>query len=156
TSVLIAPRRGNGIQLAQQVATLDQLSNGRLVLGVGLGEIDAEDRAAGVPAAGRGRRLEATIAEMRRMWSGATPSAASTSVLTLPSGGPDIIVGGHSAPALRRAAAYEGWLCGNSSPAGFAQGAEEVRRAWHDAGRAGSPRFVCTQYFGLGDGAAAK
>jgi alkanesulfonate monooxygenase SsuD/methylene tetrahydromethanopterin reductase-like flavin-dependent oxidoreductase (luciferase family) len=154
TSVLVVPRRGHPAQLAQQVATLQRLSGERLVLGVGLGGVDDESRAAQAPMTDRGQQLVATIEEMRRIWAGTTKLGGRAIGPAIAGGGPDIIVGGHSDAALQRSVAYAGWLGGNVAPDGFALAADKVRDAWRAAGRPGAPRFVCTQYFGLGDGAA--
>jgi alkanesulfonate monooxygenase SsuD/methylene tetrahydromethanopterin reductase-like flavin-dependent oxidoreductase (luciferase family) len=70
TSVLVVPRQGNAAQLAQRVATVHRLSGGRLALGVGLGGMDDELRAAQAPMTGRGQQMAATLEQMRRIWSG--------------------------------------------------------------------------------------
>jgi alkanesulfonate monooxygenase SsuD/methylene tetrahydromethanopterin reductase-like flavin-dependent oxidoreductase (luciferase family) len=154
TSVLVVPRHGPPAQLAQQLATLHRLSEGRLVLGIGLGGVDDESRAAQAPTTQRGRQLTATIEEMRQIWAGTTTLGGRAIGPMIEGGEPEIFVGGHSDAALRRSVAYTGWLGGNVSPDGFAPAADQVRRAWRDAGRPGTPRFVCTQYFGFGDAAA--
>src|SRR5260221_3039193 len=70
TSVLLAPLQANAALLAKQAASIDRLSNGRLVLGLGTGGRDDDFTASGLPTAGRGRRLAEEIGEMRRIWSG--------------------------------------------------------------------------------------
>jgi alkanesulfonate monooxygenase SsuD/methylene tetrahydromethanopterin reductase-like flavin-dependent oxidoreductase (luciferase family) len=155
TAVLIVPRRGSPAELAQQVATLHRLSRGRLVLGVGLGNpYDYHASEAAVP--GQRRRLKTTITEMRRIWSGAPEPDGVAIGPTIAGRGPDIITGGHSEAALRRAAEYEGWLGGMVTPDGFAQSAEQVRQAWRDTGRPGAPRLTYFLYYGLGDDAASR
>jgi alkanesulfonate monooxygenase SsuD/methylene tetrahydromethanopterin reductase-like flavin-dependent oxidoreductase (luciferase family) len=74
TSVLLAPLR-NPVALAQQTATLQLLSNGRLTLGVGVGGTFNQDqqdewRAAGVSPSGRGGRTTEMMDLLKRMWTG--------------------------------------------------------------------------------------
>src|SRR5437868_13870902 len=70
TSVLLAPLYTNYALFAKQAASLDRLSGGRLVLGLGLGGRDDDFTASGVPTEGRGRRLEEQITVMKRGWAG--------------------------------------------------------------------------------------
>src|SRR5882724_8771483 len=65
TSVLLAPLYTNTALLAKQAASLDRLSGGRLVLGLGLGGRDDDFAASGVPMKNRGHRLEQKLAEMK-------------------------------------------------------------------------------------------
>src|ERR1700682_173902 len=67
TSVLIAPLHVP-VVLARRLATLDQLSGGRVIAGLGLGWMKQEYIAAGVPMAGRGARLEEFVAALRAAW----------------------------------------------------------------------------------------
>jgi probable F420-dependent oxidoreductase len=67
TGILIVPQRHPAIT-AKEVATLDKLSGGRMLLGVGAGWLEEEFDALGVPFAGRGRRLDSYIAAMRALW----------------------------------------------------------------------------------------
>src|ERR1051326_3681508 len=66
TSVLLAPLYANTALFAKQAASLDRLSGGRLVLGLGLGGRDDDFAASGVGTQGRGRRLEEQGAMMKR------------------------------------------------------------------------------------------
>ncbi|MEJ3657998.1 TIGR03619 family F420-dependent LLM class oxidoreductase [Actinomycetes bacterium KLBMP 9759] len=67
TSVLVAPLH-NPVALARSVATVDQLSGGRAVLGLGQGWMQEEFDAAGVPIAGRGARFSELVDAMRAVW----------------------------------------------------------------------------------------
>src|SRR5256885_13082926 len=70
TNVYLLPLR-HPVPVAKQVATLDHLSEGRLIFGVGVGgEFPKEFEACGVPLAGRGARLNAAIPLLRQLWSG--------------------------------------------------------------------------------------
>ncbi|HEY1301768.1 MAG TPA: TIGR03619 family F420-dependent LLM class oxidoreductase [Stellaceae bacterium] len=68
TSVLVLPMR-HPLPLAKELATLQNFSEGRLILGVGVGWLEAEFAALGVPFNERGRRLDEGIAMMRAVWS---------------------------------------------------------------------------------------
>jgi probable F420-dependent oxidoreductase len=68
TSVLVLPMR-HPLPLAKELATLHNFSNGRLILGVGVGWLEAEFAALGAPFHERGRRMDEGIAMMRAVWS---------------------------------------------------------------------------------------
>src|SRR5256712_8749031 len=73
TSVLVLPYH-NPIRLAKTAATLDVLSGGRLILGVGVGLIEKEIRAMGSPFAEHGAFTDEAIAVMRSLWTEDEPS----------------------------------------------------------------------------------
>lgn len=111
TGVYLLPLRHPG-PVAKQVSTLDHLSEGRLIFGVGVGgEFPREFELAGVPLAERGARLSEGIAVLRKLWRGETVSHSGKyysfpEVLMLPparqAGGPPIWCGGRSPAALKR------------------------------------------------------
>src|SRR6202045_2206072 len=68
TSVLVLPTR-HPLPLAKELATLQNLSQGRLILGAGVGWMEAEFNALGVPFKERGRRTDEGIRMMRAVWS---------------------------------------------------------------------------------------
>src|SRR5450755_4786641 len=68
TSVLVLPMR-HPLPLAKELATLHNLSGGRLIMGVGVGWLEPEFAALGVPFNERGRRMDEGIAMMRAVWS---------------------------------------------------------------------------------------
>jgi len=137
TTVLATPTR-NPIVLAREVATLDALSCGRMILGVGTGWIREELEAVGVPWAERGRFLDEAIEIMRVLWREEGPISYSgrytsfRDMLFEPKparkGGPPIWAGGMTAPSLRRVAqTADGWLPWAVSPEEVRQGAEKIR-----------------------------
>ena len=67
TSVLVLPMR-HPLPLAKELATLHNLSDGRLILGAGVGWLEPEFAALGVPFNERGRRMDEGIAMMRAVW----------------------------------------------------------------------------------------
>jgi probable F420-dependent oxidoreductase len=117
TSVLIAPMR-NPVLLAKQAATIDALSGGRLVLGVGVGWLREEFEALDADFEARGEALDEWITIARACWTGsAGPFEGKHYTLPgpiysrpAPAAGIPVLVGGMSRHALRRAAAAEGWL----------------------------------------------
>tara|TARA_R110002096_G_scaffold298681_2_gene493149 strand:+ start:82 stop:1053 length:972 start_codon:yes stop_codon:yes gene_type:complete len=112
TGVYLLPLRHPG-PVAKQAATLDHLTEGRFIFGVGIGgEFPKEYEVAGVPINERGARLGESMRAMRALWSGEPASFdgkhyAFHDVLMMPpprqTGGPPLWVGGRSKPALRRA-----------------------------------------------------
>ena len=119
TAVLVLPLR-HPIIFAKQAATIDELSKGRLVLGIGAGWLSDEFDALNVDFKTRGKRFEDWIKISRNCWTGA-PKAFDGEHYTLPEGfltlpkpyKNDIpfLVGGHSKYALKRAATLgNGWL----------------------------------------------
>jgi probable F420-dependent oxidoreductase len=120
TGALVLPQR-NVIEVAKMAASLDRLSGGRLVLGLGAGWYEDEMAALGWDYKTRGRRFNDMLEILRRCWSG-RPEAYRGDVLDLPPDlvllptperpeGPPLFVGGNSRAARRRAAHHgDGWL----------------------------------------------
>lgn len=143
TGILIVPQR-NPLVLAKQVATLDVLSGGRVILGVGAGWLQEEFVALDIPFEDRGRRLDDHIGALRAAW-GEQPASFDgevtrfTDVFSQPrpvNGTVPIVVGGHSAAAARRA----GRLGDGFFPAGvdddkLVELIDIVRRSAEEAGR---------------------
>lgn len=119
TGIIILPQR-QPLVLAKQVASLDVLSGGRLVLGVGAGYLEPELRAIGVPMSERGSRTDEHLDVMRALWTEPGPvsfhgrytdvDGIDAHPRPVQDGGPPIVVGGRSAGAHRRAVARgHGW-----------------------------------------------
>jgi alkanesulfonate monooxygenase SsuD/methylene tetrahydromethanopterin reductase-like flavin-dependent oxidoreductase (luciferase family) len=70
TSILLAPLHSNTALFAKQAASLDRISGGRLVLGLGIGGREDDFAASGLTMAGRGRRFDEQLIEMQRIWAG--------------------------------------------------------------------------------------
>ncbi len=115
--VLIAQR--NPLVLAKEMASLDVLSKGRLILGIGAGYLKAEFDALGVDFATRGARTDEYIDALRALWNQDNPEFAGRYVRfsgidarprPVRAGGPPIVAGGHSAAAFKRAVTRcQGW-----------------------------------------------
>jgi alkanesulfonate monooxygenase SsuD/methylene tetrahydromethanopterin reductase-like flavin-dependent oxidoreductase (luciferase family) len=158
TTVLLAPLHSAAL-LAKQAASLDALSGGRLTLGLGIGSREDDFRAAEQDFHIRGRRFEAQLATLRRLWDGQplTESTGAIGPAPAQAGGPELLIGGYSPPAIARVARWAaGYIAGGASPPQAQQGYAQVEVAWQAAGRTGKPRFVCSSYFGLGDNAREK
>jgi alkanesulfonate monooxygenase SsuD/methylene tetrahydromethanopterin reductase-like flavin-dependent oxidoreductase (luciferase family) len=149
TTILIAPYRDSAAVLAKQVATLDHLSGGRVVFGVAAGGREDDFAASGACYTDRGRRMDAMVGQMRKVWDGGGPVPGIGP--RPPRGGPTLLVGGHSPAAMRRAATYgDGWIAGGSSVTRYAEQARKVRVAWAKQGRTDRPRMVSLAYVALG------
>ncbi len=110
TGILILPQR-NPIVLAKELATLDEISGGRVELGVGVGWLEEEFDALGIPFEARGRRTDDYIESMRAVWDndhavhdGEFMQFSGISVNPKPvNGRVPIHIGGHTKAAARRA-----------------------------------------------------
>lgn len=110
TGVLVLPQR-QLVTTAKQIATLDQMSGGRVLLGVGVGWMPEEFRALGVPFERRGKRTDEYIEAMRELWTAELPTyhgefVSFEGVHCRPrpaNGSVPIIIGGHSKAAAKRA-----------------------------------------------------
>ena len=112
TGILILPQR-HPIYTAKEAATLDVLSGGRAILGVGIGWLEEEFRALGLPFDERASRTEECCAALRALWGeGAQPfkgehyawEPVESNPKPVQAGGVPIVVGGHVLGAARRAA----------------------------------------------------
>lgn len=114
TAVLLAPLH-HPLRLAEDLAVVDQLSGGRLEIGIAPGYRPEEFRVMGIPKAQRGRRTDETIELLQLAWRGERFSYESEhfkfdDVIVAPPpftpGGPPLWIGGNSTRASRRAAQY--------------------------------------------------
>lgn len=117
TNVAIGPLY-DPLRLAEDVAVVDQLSGGRVILGLGLGYRPEEFAALGVDRSRRGRILETTVCTLRAAWSGEavvtdgrTGHAVPVRPLPAQTGGPPILLGAFASRGVRRAARIaDGWI----------------------------------------------
>ncbi|MBV9121303.1 MAG: LLM class F420-dependent oxidoreductase [Chloroflexi bacterium] len=141
-SVLVLPQR-NPILVAKEVATLDALSGGRTMLGVGVGWEDREFAYLNANFDERGEIQDESIRVLRHLWSGETEpfegqhfrfSGHAFGPLPAQPGGPPIWIGGASPSARRRAARLgDGWHAIGQPPEELKSAIDEVRR--HSSGR---------------------
>lgn len=137
TSILVLPAR-SAVANARQLATLDELSGGRLRVGVGAGWLREEVEAVGMPWDRRGARTDEHIALLRHLWSAEGDTVEFHGEFhDLPPMHPDprprqrpvpIYVGGHSDAAVDRAGRIgDGWITAPMSAARVAERWERVR-----------------------------
>ena len=140
TGILILPQR-NPLVLAKEVATLDALSGGRVELGVGVGWLEEEFDALGIPFSERGTRTDESIEVLRALWDGDHADYRGThfsfsGVSSNPkpaNGRVPIHIGGHSPVAARRAGRLgDGFFPGRG---GLGELVDIVRQTAADAGR---------------------
>ncbi|MFZ0173433.1 MAG: TIGR03619 family F420-dependent LLM class oxidoreductase [Acidimicrobiales bacterium] len=153
SQIYVLPYR-HPLQTAKSFATLDALSGGRAVLGVGTGHVEAEFGALGVSFADRGRLTDEAVRALRRLfadeWGGGAgePDDLGQQPRPVQPGGPPIWVGGSTAPARRRAALLgDGWLPQGPPRIGMQAAVAEILALREEAGKAGEP-------FAMGDMAA--
>jgi probable F420-dependent oxidoreductase len=143
TGVVLTPLH-DPLRLAEDAAVVDQLSDGRLILGLGLGWREEEFRMFGVSTADRGARTEETIEVLRRAWTGrrfsfegrvvrydrvkVTPPAARQS-------GIPIYLGGDAEPAMRRAGRLADGYISSSDPEELPELVSRFDQAARAAGR---------------------
>jgi probable F420-dependent oxidoreductase len=144
TGVNILPQ-ANPLLLAKQVASLDVLSAGRMLLGVGAGWLREEFDAMGVPFERRGARMDDYLEAMKKVWAGELVEHESDFLtwtnfksypLPVQRPHPPLIIGGTSRAALRRAARYgDGWFAPAKDLAQLAEQLRELRAATREIGR---------------------
>ena len=147
--VYLLPLR-NFAPVAKQVSTLDLMTEGRLIFGVGVGgEFPKEYEASGIPLSERGARLSDGIRVLKKFWSGApvtheSPFLKFENVAMRPTpwqkGGPPIWCGGRSKPALRRAARIgDGWHSYAITSDMYRDGLALIKETAEEVGRSFSP-----------------
>ena len=150
SGIVILPQRP-ALLTAKELMTLDHLTAGRFDFGVGGGWSSEEYEVLGVPFAGRGKRFDEYIEAIRVAWRDNPASyqgetIAFENVVLMPkpytSGGPPLLIGGSSAPALRRAARLgDGWFGHWTLAHEPAREIEQLHSALNDAGR-NDPDFL--------------
>jgi probable F420-dependent oxidoreductase len=144
-AVLVLPPR-NAALLAREIASLDQISGGRVTVGVGVGRDDPGPRSLGLPGDRRVLRLRENLEVMRLLWTqddvsydGELVSFSGVTIEPKPvqRPGPPVWFGAGAPPALRRAARLgDGWMgAGSSGPDAFAEQVVLLREALEAEGR---------------------
>jgi probable F420-dependent oxidoreductase len=156
TGVLILPYRPP-LPTAKAVATVQELSGGRLRLGVGVGWMAPEFRALGVERSRRGRLSDETLDFLQRCFADDVVEANGQELLFLPRPPrPPIYVGGAGEHALARAARFgDGWMPMMVAPERLAADVLRLRELCAEAGR-GEPEVVVLTGFDLRDPPAAE
>jgi probable F420-dependent oxidoreductase len=134
------------VLMARELATLDRLSEGRLIVGAGAGWVVDEFVSTGVPFDDRGGRLNECIRLLRHLWSDPGTAwhgkyydvPAAGIVMPATPGGPPIFVGGFLEPGLRRAARLgDGFLAVNAAPSELAKVRARIEAFRVEYGRTG-------------------
>jgi probable F420-dependent oxidoreductase len=143
-NVLVVPFH-HPVRLAKAIATLDQLSGGRLSVSLGTGWLEAEFRMMNAPFARRGAYLDESVALMRRLWTGEPVDFAGEFFeikqgISLPvpvqKPHPPLWVGGEGKAAFRRAVAFaDGWHPFRRTLDEVAADVRELRARFEAAGR---------------------
>lgn len=145
-SHVYVPAYRHPLATAKAFATLDELSGGRVILGVGAGHVEAEFDVLGVPFAERGRLTDDAIDHIRAAWSdefGWPGGRFGQRPRPRQPGGPPIWVGGSSPAALRRAAERgDGWLPQGTTKADMPAAITRLHELRSRAGRDGRPFTV--------------
>lgn len=148
-TILLAGYWPSAALLAKQLASIDRLADGRLVLGVAAGGREDDFVATGVPYHRRGRHLNAMLDELAQIWDGAGRVPGIGPKPT--NGRVPIWVGGNSEAAWPRAARYGiGWVSGGGPLTRYADQVRKVKEAWAGAGRTDTPKVGALTYVALG------
>jgi alkanesulfonate monooxygenase SsuD/methylene tetrahydromethanopterin reductase-like flavin-dependent oxidoreductase (luciferase family) len=130
TNILIAPVRSTA-ELAKQAASVDQLSNGRLTLGLGIGWRATDYELTDRDFRDRGRRFDQQLRDLQRAWAGEPLADGTRPVGPRPVQRPGVplILGGETDAGVRRSVQFgSGWTAGGLPPDAVRPMAEKVRR----------------------------
>ena len=146
TTIVIGPLRNTPL-LAKTTASLQALSQGRLILGLAVGARQDDYETVGINYRARGRLFTEQLIQLQSLWENEQ---------MLPSGkayaAPKILIGGSSDSGFARMTRYaDGYVHGGGPPRAFARAADKARAAWSDAGRPGKPQLWAQGYFALGE-----
>jgi alkanesulfonate monooxygenase SsuD/methylene tetrahydromethanopterin reductase-like flavin-dependent oxidoreductase (luciferase family) len=157
TNILIAPLYPAPM-LAKVAATVDQISGGRLTLGLAPGGRADDYAVAGRDFDHRGELFDAGLELIHRAWAGEVVDGSDGEAICPPpvrDARVPILFGGSGGRALARMARWgAGHAIGGAAAAQSAAIVDRVRAAWKDAGRVGDPRVSALAYYSLGDDAA--
>lgn len=151
SNVLIAPARSTA-ELAKQAATVQEITAGRLTLGLSVGWRESDYTLTGRDFGQRGRLFDEQLADLGRAWAGEALIEGTRPVVPGQSGAVPILVGGTTDATIRRVVEFgAGWTGGGAPPEVIRAFIEKVRAGWDTAGRDGAPRTAVLNYFSLGD-----
>jgi len=142
TGILVLPLR-NAVALAKQLSSMEQLSQGRLIMGMASGWYKREFDAMGIPFDKRGKIMDENLEIMRRLWSEPSVSGeyarhniSKAVMYPKPTKEIPILIGGYVDRVLQRAATVgDGWLTYFYTPEGFAKSWAKIRNFAKDAGK---------------------
>ncbi len=150
-TILLAGYWPSAALLAKQLASIDRLSGGRLVVGVAAGGREDDFLATGVDFHTRGKWLDQLLGELKEVWAGRGPVPG---IGPKPSNGEAVPIwaGGNGPAFVRRAAEHGiGWVSGGGPVSRYPQQADQVRTAFVAAGRTDTPKMGALTYVALGE-----
>lgn len=157
--------QANPLYVAKQAASLDLMSNGRFMLGVGIGWLKEEFEALGVPFEKRGARFDDYMAAMRKVWAGEVVEHDSDFVkwsgfksYPVPVQSPmPVVMGGIKGKIHERIAKYgNGWFAPTSDPTELTTHFDKIKAECDKIGRDFSEIEMTTMWPGMGGGDAIK
>ena len=152
TNVLLAPTR-NTVLLAKEAASVDQISGGRLTLGLAVGGRPDDYEAVGQPFGSRGSRFDEQLQVLNDAWAGKPVGGVDKPIGPRPARpeGIPIVIGGMFPGCFERIVKWGiGWTAGGAPAAQVGPFAKEVRDAWKAAGKEGDAHIVALSYFSMG------
>jgi alkanesulfonate monooxygenase SsuD/methylene tetrahydromethanopterin reductase-like flavin-dependent oxidoreductase (luciferase family) len=162
TTIVILPAH-DAVETAKHLASVDQLSAGRLTVGVGVGGREHDYRAISADFGRRWARMDEQVATMRSIWAGEPPFEGADPVGPPPvqPGGPPLVAGVMGPKALARAARWAAGVDDGSTvfgidPDATAAAFDRIRAAWRDAGRQEPPHISASLWYALGEGAEER
>jgi len=153
TNILVAPTR-NEVLLAKEAASVDQISMGRLTLGLAPGGREDDLSAVGASFSGRGKKFDKQLQTLKRAWEGQAVAGSGQSVTPLVrDGGVPLLIGGMNKKAVARVVEYgAGWTASGGVPLEhIVSFAKQVKAAFSDAGRGDNCRIVALGYFSMAE-----
>lgn len=162
TTIIVLPAH-DAVETAKHLASVDQLSAGRLTAGIGVGGRSHDYQAIGGDESHRWARMDEQVATMRRIWAGEPPFEGADPVGPPPvqPGGPPLVAGVTGPKALARAARWadgvdDGMTVFGIDPEVAAASFDRVRVAWREAGRTTPPHLSASLWYALGDDAVER
>jgi alkanesulfonate monooxygenase SsuD/methylene tetrahydromethanopterin reductase-like flavin-dependent oxidoreductase (luciferase family) len=151
----------SAVWAAKEIATLDQLSGGRVTVTVGVGGRESDYKAVGASFKNRHQRMDEQVAQMRRIWAGEAPFEDCDPVGPQPfqNGGPPILAGSMGPKSISRAAKWADGLYGfamNGEKAITQYFKDSADQAWQDAGRNSKPYFVGGFWYSMAPNAKSE
>ena len=162
TTIIVLPAH-DAVDVAKQLASVDQLSGGRLTVGIGVGGREHDYRAISGSYDRRWSRMDEQVAVMQRIWNGEPPFEGADPVGPPPvqAGGPPFVAGAMGPKSLARAAKWATGVDDGSTVFGIDPAATEaaftrIREAWAAEGRTDAPHISASLWYALGDGAQER
>ncbi|MEY4131573.1 MAG: hypothetical protein RLZZ31_1697 [Actinomycetota bacterium] len=159
TTIIILPAH-DAVDVAKQLASVDQLCQGRLTVGIGVGGRQHDYQAINAPFEKRWSRMDQQVATMKAIWNGEPPFPGADPVGPPPvqKNGPPLVAGAMGPKAIARAAKWavgvdDGSTVFGIDPNATAAAFQRVRDIWKEQGRTDAPHISASLWYALGDDA---